>query len=79
MNASQQYDQIFMETFGVAADQLEGLAYKGTPQWDSVGQLTLISSLESTFGIMLSPEDLIDLDSYATGRELLRSHYGLDL
>ncbi len=79
MSDLEKYDNVFMETLEVSADQLEGLEYKGVDQWDSVGQLTLVSALEAAFGIMLNPDDMIDLDSYAAGRTLLREHHGLDL
>ncbi len=79
MSDQEKYDTAFIETLGVSADELSDLVYKGVDQWDSVGQLSLMSAIEEAFGIMLSPDDMIDFDSYAAGRTLLRERHDLDL
>lgn len=39
--------------------------------WDSVHQLSIVSSLEDTFDIMLDVEDILKVDSYAHIKEIL--------
>ena len=39
--------------------------------WDSVHQLSIVSSLEDTFDIMLDVEDILRADSYAHIKEIL--------
>jgi len=76
MSNTEKYNAVFMETFRVAADQLSALAFQYTPQWDSVGHLQLIVALEDAFGIMLDPDDILDLSSYEKGKEYL-GKYGI--
>ena len=46
--------------------------------WDSVRQLSLTSSLEDTFDIMLDPEDIISCNSYEAAKSML-SKYEIEL
>lgn len=39
--------------------------------WDSVHQLSIVSSLEDSFDIMLDVEDILKVDSYAHIKEIL--------
>lgn len=39
--------------------------------WDSVHQLSIVSSLEDQFDIMLDVEDILKVDSYAHIKEIL--------
>lgn len=39
--------------------------------WDSVHQLSIVSSLEDSFDIMLDVEDILRVDSYAHIKEIL--------
>ena len=43
-------------------------------EWDSVHQLTLISIFEEAFDIMFDPEDIMEMTSYAKGKELLAKY-----
>lgn len=72
------YKKIFMETFEIKEEELEGLVYRGIPEWDSVGHMTLIATLEDTYGIMMEMDDIIDFSSYVLGIELL-NHYGVQM
>lgn len=79
MSDQQKYDQVFMETFEVTAEELTSLRYKEVELWDSVGQITLLAALEDSFGITLGPDEMMDLDSYESGKQLLRDNHGLEL
>ena len=53
---------------------LETLEYQGIVAWDSVGHMQLISALEEAFDIMFDTDDIIDLNSYKTGMQILRKY-----
>lgn len=78
MTNQEKYDQIFTSVLEVGKDQLAGLKYKDVPQWDSVGQMTLLSSIEEGFGIQLDPFDIMDFDSYESGKRILSERYDIE-
>lgn len=74
MTNMEKYQKVFMETFGIKADKLAGLQYQDISEWDSVGHMTLISTLEDEFGIMMDTDDIIDFSSYEKGIEILKKY-----
>lgn len=74
MNLSEKYKEVFAETFNVNLSEAEGLRFKECPEWDSVGHVTLIANIEEGFGITLDPEEMLDLNSYSSGLEILKKH-----
>ena len=38
----------------------------------------LIAQLEEQFGIMMEPDDIVDLSSFEKGKEILVAKYGVD-
>ena len=79
MNNLEKYDQAFTESFEITADQLPGLKYQDIPAWDSVGHMSLIAALEDAFDIMMDTDDIIDLNSYEKGKEILaKADYGVE-
>lgn len=79
MNNLEKYAQAFCETFEISADQLAGLQYQQVELWDSVGHMSLVAALEDAFDIMMETDDIIDFSSYEKGKEILSSHYGVEL
>ena len=77
MNNLDRYNQIFIETFEITNDKLEGLTYQSVPLWDSVGHMNMIAALEETFDIMMDTDDIIDLSSYGKGKEILSKNYDI--
>ena len=71
MTNLEKYNEAFITSLGVEESQLEGLEYQGIVGWDSVGHMGLISALEDAFDIMMETDDVIDLSSYAKGKEIL--------
>jgi acyl carrier protein len=68
-----------MKVFGEALDipkntEVEKLAYRSFPAWDSVGHMRLVAALETEFGIMLTTEQILDLSSFDQGVETLKSY-----
>ncbi len=68
------YNQVFVETFGVSETQLNDLKYQVIPEWDSVGHMGLMSSLEEAFNIEMEIDDIIDFSSYKKGMEILTKY-----
>lgn len=78
MTPKETYDKVFIEAFDLDSSQLDdGLAYGTVDAWDSVGQMNLIADIEDAFGIMMSPDDFIDFNSYSGGMDLLAQKYGV--
>ena len=74
MKNMEKYTQVFVEMFGKSADEVKNLHYQDIIEWDSVGHMTLVSSLEDTFDIMLETDDIIDFESYEKGIEILKKY-----
>ena len=74
-----EYNDLFIESFGVSADDLnEDLVYQSITEWDSVGHMGMIAALEDAFGIMMDTEDIIEFGSYTIGIEKLKK-YGIEI
>jgi acyl carrier protein len=76
MNNLSKYNDIFLRTFGVDENQLQGLTYRDIPAWDSVGHMVMTSAVEEAFDIIMNTEDMINFSSYEKGKEIL-SKYGI--
>ena len=74
MTNLEKYTNVFVDAFGITADQTAGLAYQGIETWDSVGHMTLIAAIEDTFGIMMDTDDITDLSSFEKGKEILAKY-----
>lgn len=75
MENIKKYNNAFVEVFGAKIEDLNGNYGKETvEEWDSVHQLSLISELEEAFDIMFDPEDIMEMTSYAKGKELLAKY-----
>ena len=58
---------------------MSGLNYQDIEAWDSVGHMSLIAALEDAFDIMMDTDDIIDLNSYEKGKEILsKADYGVE-
>ncbi len=79
MTNKEKYDQAFIESFSIDQNNLnETLEYNSIEEWDSVGHMTLIGTLEDTFDIAMDMDDIIDFSSYNKGMELIQK-YGVEL
>ena len=77
MSNLEKYKRAFIESLEVTEDVLDNLSYQDIPSWDSVGHMTLVAALEEVFDIMFSTEDIIDLNSYKKGMEILSASYSV--
>lgn len=79
MTALEQLDEIFVEVFKVDKSMLnEHFNKENVEVWDSIHQLSLTSSVEDTFDIMLDVEDIIEFTSYDNVKRIL-SKYNIGL
>ena len=66
---------VFCEVFLVDATTLgDGFDNQHVDGWDSVRQLSLASTLEDTFDLMLDPVDILELTSYANAKAILAKY-----
>ena len=70
------YDTAFFESFDIdeTAGVIENLEYESIVEWDSVGHMGLIATIEEAFGIELEMDDVIDFSSYVKGKEILKKY-----
>ena len=75
MENFEKYNNAFIQVFGAKAEELSDNYGKETvDEWDSVHQLSLVAEFEEAFDVMFDPEDIMDLTSYAKGKELLKKY-----
>ena len=77
MTNIEKYNQVFIETLEVSESELKGLKYKSVPLWDSVGQMSLIAALEDEFGIAIDADDIMEINSYENGLDILTKKYNI--
>ena len=77
MTNIEKYNAAFMQSLEVTEEQLAGLEYQQVANWDSVGHMGLVAALEDAFDIMMDTDDIIDLNSYEKGKEILSEHYNV--
>lgn len=71
------YEAVFSRVFNRSADQVASLAYRAIPEWDSARQMELVAALEAEFGVALDPDDILDLQSFEKGRQILSQKFGV--
>jgi acyl carrier protein len=73
------YRKVFMTAFGISDEAIiSDLKYQSHPNWDSLGHMTLVASLETEFSISMDMDDVIDLESFEKGIEIL-SKYNVNI
>lgn len=79
MENLEKYNNAFVQVFGAKVEDLNDDYSKETvAEWDSVHQLSLIAQFEEAFDIMFDPEDIMEMTSYAKGKEIF-SKYEISL
>lgn len=74
MTNLEKYNKAFCDTFEITEDKLPSLKYQDVPLWDSVGHMSLVAALEESFDIMMETDDIIDISSYANGKDILKKY-----
>jgi acyl carrier protein len=66
---------VFYAVFKLApGTDLSGIRPNETPQWDSLGHVTLVAALESEFNVNLDMADALRITSFDVAREVLEQH-----
>lgn len=79
MTNLEKLNKIFCEVFSVEAAALNDSFNKDNVDgWDSVRQLSLTSSVEDEFDLMLDAEDILDFTSYENAKNIL-AKYDIEL
>lgn len=79
MGNLEKYRQIFCELFSLEENfDTETVKLNETDDWDSVGHMNLIASVEDSFDIMMETEDILNFVSYQVGIEILKK-YGIEI
>ena len=69
------YKKAFVEALSIKNEQLvKNVEYNSIPEWDSLGHMTLMSSLEEAFDITLETDDIIDFSSFEKGKQILKKY-----
>jgi acyl carrier protein len=75
----EKYTKAFIESFSLDPTiDVSTLEFQGIPEWDSVGHMTLVATIEDTFEISLETDDIVDFSSYSKGKEIL-SKYSISI
>ena len=75
MDNNERYLNVFKEVFDLEGNQIsDSFSYESVPQWDSIGHMSLIASLENEFNIMLEMDDVIDFSDFGKGKEILKKY-----
>lgn len=75
MENLEKYNNAFVQVFGTKPEDLnDNYAKETVSEWDSVHQLGLVSEFEEAFDIMFDPEDIMEMTSYAKGKEILKKY-----
>ena len=62
----------FVKALGLGASVDFGMLRAGeSPEWDSLGHMELVAEIERTFGIELSNEDILSLNSFDAAIQML--------
>ncbi len=58
----------------VDSEDLSGLEYNCSKQWDPVAHMGLVAALEQEFDCMLEMDEIIELSSYSKVLEIMRNY-----
>lgn len=79
MTNLEKYVAAFTEGLGVDESVVNStLEYQSIDEWDSVGHMGLIAELEDVFDIEMETDDIVDFNSFDTGKEILKK-YGVEI
>ena len=75
MTNLEKYQNAFIESLNLKIEDVSNASIETVDAWDSIGQMSLIAVIEDSFGIEIQPDDIITLNSYEKGIEVLRKYY----
>lgn len=76
MTNLEKLNQILCEVYSVKESDLnDGFINTNVESWDSVHQLSMVAAIEEAFDLMMDPEDILEMTSYNSVKQLLTSKY----
>jgi len=76
----EKYKTCFVEALEINLDIVnDKLEYNSISEWDSIGHMSLISSIEESFDITFETDDIIDFSSFTKGIEILKNNYNITI
>ncbi|CAM3306167.1 acyl carrier protein [Stackebrandtia soli] len=54
------------------ATPVDGLTYRGIPEWDSLGHMSLVAAIEDEFDVQLDTDQVIGLSSFTVATTMLK-------
>ena len=75
MENLKKYQKVFIASLNIDNKKFnQKLKYNEIPEWDSIGHMTLISNLETSFKISIDNDDVLDFSSFKKGMEILKKY-----
>lgn len=75
MENLKKYQKVFIDSLNIDSKKFnQKLKYNEIPEWDSIGHMTLISNLETSFKISMENDDVLDFSSFQKGIEILKKY-----
>jgi len=75
MDNKEKYKSIFIDSLSIDKSKFnEDLKYNEIPEWDSIGHMTLMSTLEEGFKITLETDDIVEFSSFKVGKNILKKY-----
>ena len=75
MSSKEKYRDIFIQSLSIDKKKFnEKIKYNEIPEWDSIGHMTLMSSLEEKFSISMDTDDIVDFSSFKKGIGILEKY-----
>ena len=75
INNEKKYIECFVKSLSVKKEKVnKKLKYNDIPEWDSIGHMTLMSTLEEKFNISIDTDDIVDFSSYERGKKILKKY-----
>ncbi|MBO4687292.1 MAG: acyl carrier protein [Clostridiales bacterium] len=78
MTNLEKYKEAFINGLELKTTDVENLKYQAVQEWDSVGHMSLITAIEDAFDIMMDTEDIVELNSFEKGKEILSKNYNIE-
>ena len=78
MSNIEKYNDIFKKLFNVSDDELGSLAYKETAEWNSMAQIALVAEIEEQFDLDFDTDDILLLNSYIIGNDMLTKKFDIE-
>ncbi len=72
------YKNCFIECLELEWENVESASIETVPNWDSIGQMSLVALIEDAFSIEFEPEEMMAFTTYLSGLEILKKH-GIEL